>query len=403
MEEIIQLKKDLVEESPDKFFFEKESKLKGLTDVKPEVFEKMVTDQGPSISDFCAKGYKVVLFFMKSVACPFCRGTMDDIHALYETLYKMNIVVVICYQETKKTYETFIKANPRFEPIYSLYQTPFQKYFNMTYFNLIKEATINTYKWLIPFYNLSTNGSFPALSYTTSVSFKEQSLLAAVFVIHNNKIISEVHKKEMSESFDLARIIIDPDNFGIKVHSSVFECQRIKKPKIDKKDVVHIKNSYKTPGTSCIPTKEQAEFEDGSDFQRNFLLEDVLSNDKYKNYFKMHMTKEYDVENFIFLEEVGLYKALNDENKKKRASEMYEYFFSEGCENELNFSVENKKTLKSNIESGDEKLFDGMIGEIMTNSIKPSFERFLKGELVIDMQRKNHSKRLNLFINRETK
>lgn len=59
-------KTELIEQQSDTFFIEKEKKdQKELTFVKPEVFKKMVTDQGISVDEFCQRGYKIVLFFEK--------------------------------------------------------------------------------------------------------------------------------------------------------------------------------------------------------------------------------------------------------------------------------------------------------------------------------------------------
>jgi hypothetical protein len=46
---------------------EKEEKTKKLTEIEPEVFEQMITNQGISIADYGRKGLKVFLFFFSSI------------------------------------------------------------------------------------------------------------------------------------------------------------------------------------------------------------------------------------------------------------------------------------------------------------------------------------------------
>lgn len=370
-----------------------------LTFVNPELFKKMVTDQGPSVADFCNNGYKVVLFFMKNLSCPFCTGTLDDIHAYYETLYKLNYIVIICYQEKPKLYAQYIKERPKFAPIYSLHQKPFQDDFKMEHFSVATHLLTKNVKWFVDCYKLSTYGSYPALEYASQTTFAEQTLLAAIFVIQDNKIVNECRKKDMSDHFDLVRIILDPDQFGIQKDTNSFETKRIQKPKIDKEKVVKIKRSpLSSDSLSCFAPQDA----DSLNFAKTLELEDVLTNEKYKKYFKLHIVKEFDVENLLFYEEVVNYKSMTKEQKIQRAPEIFDLFFTEGSDYELNFKQQQKEDLQKSLDSGKDDIFDELLLEIKRNSLKPSFYRFLNSDLAIDMQKSTLSRKRSLFVNMES-
>lgn len=378
------LKQKLIQENPDLYFKEDKPRPEHLTYVKPVIFEKMKTDQGPSVSDFNKQGYKVVLFFMKSVSCQFCSGTLDDIYALYETLLKLNTVVVVCYQESFKDYQAFLSEKPKFASLYSLPQAPFKHHFNLRNFGFFNMLG-NMYKTLDGVIKLQSYGVQPSLSHLTSLSYQDQTQLSAIFVVHEKKIISEVHKKSLTDRFDIARIVLDPDQFGIQVHTSVFSCERIKKPKISKSDVIKIKET----------TLKRL---DSSKYKREFTKEEIFSNPSYYNYFKLHMTKEWNVENLVFYEAVQEYKRSNEEERRKKIKTMIDLFFVEGSEYEININKSSIDKIKKETDKAEISLFNDILCDVMYSSINPSLERFLSSDLVIEMQMKDKKIDDTLFI-----
>lgn len=377
-------------------------KINKLTFVKPETFEKMKTDQGPTISELCEKGYKVVLFFMKTVACPFCNSTLEDIFALYETFYKMNTLIVICYQEEPEVFQQFIKEYSKFEPLYRLYSPPFQEEFKIEHFSILSHILNKNIAWFIGYYNITSYGVNPPLKdFGSKTDSHQQKLLAAIFVVQDNKIVNECRKQDMSDHFDLARIIIDPDNFGIQYNTSLLDIDRVKSPKIKKEKIVKLKTKplKKEFRNSCLAPSDP----DIDDFPLTFEIQDILSNDKYRKYFKTHMVKEYDSENLLFYEEVQSYKNLTKETRIKFSKVMFNVFLSQGSIYELNCGKSLRKKIEGNLDSGNEDLFDELLGEITKNSILPSFERFLKSDLLIEMQKEEHNRKLSFFSKLEPK
>lgn len=377
------LKQKLIEEKPEFFFKDDKVKLQNLTTVKPEIFDKMKTDQGPTVSDFNQKGYKVVLFFMKSVSCQFCSGTLDDIYALYETLLKLNTVVIICYQESYKDYQNFLNEKPKFAELYSLQQNPFKKYFNLKNMSFF-EVVGNMYKTFDGLIKLQSYGVTPSLSQLTSLSYQEQTQLSAIFVVYDKKVISEVHKKNMTDRFDVARIALDPDQFGIQVHTSIFNCERIKKPKIDKKEIIKVKETTLKNINS-------------SKYKRDFTKEDIFSHPVYYKFFKLFATKEWNIENLLFYEAVKEYQQMKEDERKVRVQEILDTFFTEGSDYEININKSAIDKVK-NINTPEKDIFNEILSEVIYSSINPCLERFLSSELAIEMQMKDKTIEDSLFI-----
>lgn len=373
-----------------------------LTNVKPEVFEKMKTDQGPTISDLCKKGYKVVLFFMKAVSCPFCAATIEDVYALYETFYKLNTLIVVCYQEEPEVFQKFVTENSKFESLYRLYSPPFQEDFQLDHFSIFNHILNKNLAWFVGYYNILSYGvNPPLLEYGSKTDSEQRKLLTAIFVIQNNQVVNECRKEDMSDHFDLARIIIDPDHFGKQENTSITDVERVKKPRIKKEKIIKLNTNplNSDSKSSCFAPLDQ----DVYNFPTNFQLDDILKNEKYKKYFKTHMVKEYDSENLLFYEEVMSYKNLSKEARIKFAKVIYDMFLTEGSIYELNCGKKLRKNLESNLESGKDDIFDELLGEITKNSLLPSFERFLKSDLIIEMQKEYHERKFSFFVKLESK
>jgi hypothetical protein len=61
------------------------------------------------------------------------------------------------------------------------------------------------------------------------MNYEQLSTYRAIYVVYKEEIISEYLNGE--DRADFAKIIIDPNGYGIQVHTSIFECQRRKKIK----------------------------------------------------------------------------------------------------------------------------------------------------------------------------
>jgi hypothetical protein len=240
---------------------------------------------------------------------------------------------------------------------------------------------------------------------------KEQAAqLSAAFVVDNFQVVSEYRKDHDHERFDFARIVIDPDSFGIQIHHSIFQCDIISRKKAiskiktledDKEEdtkesfiiqpigsentspkfAMNISNSKKSKNfsPSCfVPNVKEIEMKPVS-------LDDVLKDSGYRNFFKTHLAREFGTETIIFYEEVQYYKQLNETERKSRVDKMIEIFFDASSFYEINTSLALKKTVLENKESASKELFDEILDDCLNSIRQDSFKRFQQSEMFQQM------------------
>jgi len=186
-----------------------------IKDEDSEIYKKMITSTGVSIADLNNNGYKVLLFFTSHIGCMNCKGTLYDIHTLQDEFLKMNCIPVIAHEENYETYEKFINSSPQtkiFGNLLHMERRSFGDRFKL------KDSTV-----MLEAYSLLRKGYQEAyrlmkLGYKNELTFLPKGelgiILAAVFMIENNKITGEYHKEFKYQRFDLSRIIIDPNGNG---------------------------------------------------------------------------------------------------------------------------------------------------------------------------------------------
>jgi hypothetical protein len=196
-----------------------------------------------------------------------------------------------------------------------------------------------------------------------------ETLLAGVFVIHDEKVVSEFRKKRKHQRFDVARIVIDTDGFGIDVHTSVFECETPKKTKTIEKS------------QSLKNLRKSISFSKKSSFRtKNLELDEVLNNKTYFKYFKLHATSEYSVENLVFYEEVNKYKKMGESQRKERSKQMVDVFFASDSVYQINTTKSFIDQINEGLETSDVELFDSLLKDVIQSNLLDMFRRFMMTE-----------------------
>jgi len=172
---------------------------------------------------------------MRTASCPFCKGTIEDLYTFHDDLIKLNIIPVICYAEPTENFKEFLEEVPKYSVFYSICQRPYKKIFKLHNQSL--------FELMLQMLKLMEAGNFMAATYGIKfekkyfkyINFSDRTQVPAIFVIYQNKIISETRKQYFYQRFDITKIIIDPsNNFGIEIKNYNYECKYM--PKLLGKD-----------------------------------------------------------------------------------------------------------------------------------------------------------------------
>ena len=260
------------------------------------------------------------------------------------------------------------------------------------------------------------------------------TVLSAVFVIENQKVISEYRKEHKYQRFDLARILIDTTNGnGIQIHTSIFQCdvpKKNQKKKIEEKKLRKLKSnslemspksSFVIAKSKTTPTKntffssfitKSSSVGGKSNFMSQSLitkkisvidksinLNETLKDPNFLKFFKLFSASEFSSENVIFYEEVQKYKIITDPNERvSRADQILKIFFTSDSIYEINTSRSFLITLKEEMEENCScELFDEILKDVMNTNLSDTFQRFRFSDLYIEMQQKQKKKSYLLY------
>ena len=418
--------KDLIVdfEQPD-FIIKDQPQQNNFLDVQPEIFDTMKCSNGKSISEINKQGYQVLLFFPSYIGSINCKGTLYDIIEFQEEMLKMNCIPIVAHGEDNLTYEKYINSSINtqiFSSILHMERKSFVKHFKLQHSNLVYE----TY-WVMK-KGISESQRLNKLGYKTDLSSLTKktlvSILSAVFIIENQKIISEKRKEYQYQRFDLARILIDANGCGSDSRKSLFESdflmqiKKTKKKKTQKKGRTTIssslpENSNKLPSmeTNKRFSLNPLDFMSSKSENLQYLtpnrkslkilneggiteLEYVLKDERSLKYFKIYASREYSVENIILFEEIQIYKTLVENKRKIRSKQMMEIFFQKDSIHEINTSNRFIKVLERRIKEEDFSidLFDIVLIDVIQNNLMDTFSRFQISELHEEMKRKTQKK-----------
>jgi hypothetical protein len=361
------------------------------THVDSSVFKRMITNKGISIAELNHQGLKVLLFFSTTLGCIFVQGIMHDILEIKEQLLKLNTIPVIVHNETSEDVEKILELNENTKKLKDLLfieKKEFRKDFKIPTINLEKDSMTCKYdechdkeKQRLKELGFSDFSSFKFPENTNEIP------LAACFLIHNSKVALEYRQENRFERFDIARIVLDTDGYGLKTKSSVFDCKLKKSKHCDVLKMFKHPHYHLTKNHSLKDFvtknfsfgKKSKSLPDNRIQFQEINLGAVLENEHFLGFFKLFATKEYCVENVLFYEEVQEYKHLNSLERQLRAKEMMDQFFDEDSINEINCSRNEKIRLFQEYKDFKEDLFDGTLAELMI-TFYDMFERFQKSE-----------------------
>lgn len=341
-----------------------------LTNVDPKVFSEMVTSEGLSISQMNDMGVKVILFFSSSLACPYCQGTIDDIYELKTELGKLNIVPVICHEESNEVWQEFIELgekNKRFSELLHLERTPFNKHFKLdsTIGSFIIETLGVGIEELKRLKKKGIKGKFSWWNEET------KNLLAAVFLVSKSKVISEYRKSLKNERIDLARLVIDQKTV-LELHTSYYYCDYFKKKSyknLSKEDKESIsKVSFQELKLSDQKLKKLD--------LPNMTLKELLENDHYRQQFKMFCLAQFCVEYLMFYEEVLKFKNSDKQDRKYLGEDIYNTFLLKDSIQEIWTKSKLIQNASQKLKENDPESFDEIVKDVEETVLENTFKNF---------------------------
>lgn len=114
-------------------------------------------------------------------------------------------------------------------------------------------------------------------------------------------------------------------------------------------------------------------------------LDYVLTNPTARRFFKVYCSKEFSIENILFLEHVEKYEKAKD--RKSLAKSIIKSFLTENAVNELNVNSGIKEKIKERFskEGAVQDLFLEIIQELKYSVIRDTFIRFSQSKLFDEM------------------
>jgi hypothetical protein len=109
-------------------------------------------------------------------------------------------------------------------------------------------------------------------------------------------------------------------------------------------------------------------------------MDEVLNNQTYFKYFKLHATSEYSVENLVFYEEVHKYKKMGESQRKERSKQMVEVFFASDSVYQINTTKTFMDKVNEGLETSDVELFDSLLKDVVQSNLLDMFQRFMTTE-----------------------
>jgi hypothetical protein len=94
--------------------------------------------------------------------------------------------------------------------------------------------------------------------------------------------------------------------------------------------------------------------------------DETLNNIIYKKYFTIHLSKQYQVENIIFYDEIQIFKSIeNIDIRIKRSFDIFNLFLKTNSKYELNLNIKDINYVKENLNFGNIYLFNNVLDQVL--------------------------------------
>jgi hypothetical protein len=325
-----------IEEVEETFFNKTDYKEDNFIELPEEMFQ-IKTNELLSLNKITEKS-NLLLIFITDIEFISTKKLLNDIFDNYPNIIKTGTIPVIVHMESEMFISHYFNANIDLNKFNILPRIDDSDHYLRNLFKIKNDENL-----------IVTQNNYSLSEKKLNKVYKKDVIsnaLVSAFYIEENKIINEFRSKKLDSFPDLMRLIINPEYSWIKksdqnLNSSYCIDEKtytqIKKDDNVKKSIFGLKFKMKeenkkeeTFSGSFIPLKNV------SDDLKDISLKDMIYHSKIRQYFKLYLSKEYCLENMMFIEQVQIFKNIQDSEKRFQYSkDIYEEFFLSNSINEV--------------------------------------------------------------------
>jgi hypothetical protein len=269
----------------------------------------------------------ILLIFLTSMHLVSTKTILNEIVVLYSNFIKLNIIPIIVHMESQENIINYFSSNEILK-----------KYELITRI----EDKSGELRKIFKVSSSKNEETFNKL-YRESKNIKKENIdhkgLSSFFYIEDDVIINEFRSNNLNDIPNLLKLTIDQNK--LTTSNSMRRSRRGSIIMQNKVDYV-TKNRKRSPSLinsvikrHSIPKKKKIDFKNVK-----VPLEHIVESSELAEFFKLHLTKEYSVENILFIEQVMNFKRVEeDEMSIKIAKEIFDEFLVPDCVNEVKYKL----------------------------------------------------------------
>lgn len=403
----------------------------GFVDLQQEVLQRFVTQHGNNLWDL-QKDNQVMIVFLRSFICPFCAKACKDVEKVHTGLRKLQTMVVFIHPHEVEEAECYFG---QFEPIVSNAPRIADPQCELAGHFGVKMGTLSQLmhpKIMPSLVRAGREAKDYRFGFSEVKNRKVGKQLGSVFVVRAGQILSEYRHHYQSDLPDYLALLpefaiimgnnaepVRTDAPKIKMRQQATqsvspidasrlptlpttkqaietiesdETQKKEKKKAEKQSVscfafVSAPKPKPRPRDSVTSTSSGISCSSSTAPLGPITLNSVLAHPSQYHYFKLFATKEFSVENCLFLEDAKKFVESDDSTRETIAESMVEQYLSESSPNMLNLDKVQLDTLVGRVRI--EKYFGVDLFESTETAVcillEDVFYRFQESELFAKM------------------
>jgi len=295
----------------------------------------------------------VSLTFIKWIGCPVCKHAVEEISEYFPTFLKLNVIPVICHQETFEEGENWLtKEFPKhpyvkYLPHVGDIDENIQREFGLKKLSLLKhvQASPKILLHLTQGYKLS----MPKV-HNPLVQF-------GLFLVNKGNVVKSWEFKKLGSRPDYGKYLLTFDQVSVE-HVS--------------------KLSAMFPDMNSWVTKTEKHI--SKELEESWNINDILKDKELRAEFKIFVINEYSVENLLFVENVEVYQSSDVERRRELSGKIISTFLNDNSLMEVNINKELKSRVIDILSKQGPipELFDGVVNKLKMTVLSDSAIRFMQ-------------------------
>jgi len=321
-----------------------------------DVLASMRTSLGKSVLEL-SEDHLVSLTFIKWIGCPICKHAVEEISEYFPTFLKLNVIPVICHQETFEEGEKWLSTDfpkhpyAKYLPHVGDIDENIQHEFGLKKLSLLKhvQASPKIFSHLAHGYKL------------TSPKVHNPFVQFGLFLVNKGNVIKSWDFKKSGSRPDYGKYLLTFDQVSVE-HVSKLSAMF---PEM---------NSWVT----------QTEKQNIKVLEESWNINDILNDKELRAEFKIFVINEYSVENLLFVENVEVYQSSDIERRRELSGKIISTFLNDNSLMEVNINKELKSRVIDILskEGPIPELFDCVVNELKLTVLSDSAIRFMQSRTI---------------------